>query len=83
MFLRSGEGFEGLGIWTRDVYCLFLKFENGDCLPGEGELEVQEGPGVGAVQKTTKQYRSRDKVVRAEVLGLSQRRGKEKPVPQL
>ena len=68
------------GLW---IYCLFLKFEDGDCLPGERELEVQEGPGVGAVQKTTKQRRSHDKVVRAEVLRLPQHQGKEKPVLQL
>lgn len=63
--------------------CLFLKFEDRDCLPGERELEVQEGPGVGAVQKTTKQCRSHVEVVRAEMLNLSQHRGEEKPVLQL
>lgn len=82
MFLRSGEGFEGTGVWTMDVLP-FRKFEDGDCLPREREAEVQEGPGVGAVQKTMKQCRSRDKVVRAEVLGLPQHRGNGKPVPQL
>lgn len=69
------------GLWMCN--CLFLKFEDGDYLPGERELEGQEGPGVGAVQKTTKRRRSRDKVVRAQALGLPQRRGKEKAVPQL
>lgn len=56
------------------MYCLFLKFEDGGCLPREREAEVQESPGVGAVQKLTKQCGSHDKVVRAEVLRLPQRR---------
>lgn len=53
------------GLW---MYCLFLQFEGGDYLPGKREPEMQEGPGVEAVQKTTKQCRSYDKAVRAEVL---------------
>jgi len=32
-----------------------------------GKQRVQKRPGVGAVQTTTKQRRSHDKVVRAEV----------------
>lgn len=64
MFLRLGRDLRGLkcGLW---MYCLFLKFEERVCLPVERKPEVQEGPGVGFVQKTTKQCRSRDKVVRA------------------
>lgn len=63
MFLRLGRDLRGLkcGLW---MYCLFLKFEDRVCLPGEREPEVQKGPGAGFVQKTTKQCRSRDKVVR-------------------
>lgn len=64
MFLRLGRDLRGLkcGLW---MYCLFLKFEDRVCLPGEREPEVQKGPGVEFVQKTTKQCRSHDKVVRA------------------
>lgn len=60
MFLRLGRDLRGLKcrLW---MYCLFLKFEERVCLPVEGEPEVQKGPGVGFVQKTTKQYRSCDK----------------------
>lgn len=57
------------GLW---MYCLFLQFEGRDCLLGKGEPKIQECPGVGAVQKTTKHCRSYDKVIRAEVLGLPQ-----------
>lgn len=60
---EAGEGFKGLecGLW---MYCLFLTFQDRVCIPGEREPEVQKGLGVGFVQKTTKQCRSRDKVVR-------------------
>lgn len=64
MFLRLGRDLRGLecGLW---MYCLFLTFEDRVCVPGEREPEVQKGLGVGFVQKTTKQCRSCDKVVRA------------------
>lgn len=64
MSLRLGSYLRWLKcrLW---MYCLFLKFEDRICLPGEREPEVQKGSGVGFVQKTTKQCRSCDKVVRA------------------
>lgn len=63
MFLRLGSDMRGLkcGLW---MYCLFLIFEERVCLSGEREPEVQKGPGAGFVQKTTKQCRSCDKVLR-------------------
>lgn len=64
MFLRLGRDLRRLKCGLQ-MYCLFLKFEDRVCLPGAREMEVQKGPGTGFVQKTTKQCRSHDKVVRA------------------